>query len=98
MTWSTLPLPFASCITIAVRTGAAPSVGVVAAKVDWLLAASRMPLALVARAMVKVLTAVSAAPAPSLRVRVAVVPATATEARVPALGMLASVQGAVPAV
>ena len=99
LTRSILPLPSMSFITSvpATRTGLALSVGVVAAKEDWLPAASRMPLALVLSAIEKEPTAVSAAPAPSVIVSVALAAATATEARLPPLGTLASVQGAVPA-
>ena len=52
--------------------GVAWSVGVVAAKLDWLPALSRMPVALAASATLKVPTAVLAAAAPSVMVRVAV--------------------------
>ena len=93
-----MPFAFASFITIAVRTGAAPSAGAVAPKLDWLPAASRIPVALVASATVKLPTAVFAAPAPSVIVSVAVVVATATLASVPPLGTFASVHGAFPAV
>ena len=71
------------------------SVGAVEAREDWLPAASWMPVALAARTTLKVPTAVLAAPAPSLIVRVAVVPAVETAASVPALGMLVSVHGVV---
>ena len=57
-----------------------------------------MPVALVVSAIVKAPTAVSGAPAPSLIVSVAVAVETLTEARLPPLGTLASVHGAVPAV
>ena len=93
-----MPFAFTSFITIAVRTGAAPSAGAVAAKLERLAAASRIPVALVASATVKLPTAVFAAPAPSVIVSVAVVPATATLASVPPLGTFASVHGAFPAV
>jgi hypothetical protein len=82
----------------ATRTGLALSVGAVAAKEERLPAASRIPLALLASATVKAPTAVSGAPAPSVIVSVALPAATATEANVPPLGVLASVQGAVAAV
>ena len=72
--------------------------GAVAAKLERLPAASRIPVALVASATVKLPTAVFCAPAPSVIVSVAVVVATATLASVPALGVFASVHGAVPAV
>ena len=62
---------------------------------DWLPAASRIPVALAARATVKVPTAVFAAPAPSAIVRVATAPAVATLDSVPPLGTFASVHGAV---
>ena len=97
-TLSTLPFTSASFITMVVSTGAAPSVGAVDAHDNRLPDASRMPPALVARETVNVPTAVLAAPAPSLRLRVAVEPETATDARVPAEGTLASAQGVVPAV
>ena len=93
--WSILPLPSVSFIASvpATRTGLALSVGLVVVKLAWLPAASRMPVALVASAIVKLLTAVSGAPAPSVIVRVAAVPEVVTEARLPALGTLLSVQG-----
>ena len=69
--------------------GVAWSAGVVAAKLDWLPALSRMPVALAASATLKVPTAVlAAAAAPSLRVRVAVAPVVVTLARLPPLGTL----------
>ena len=73
----------------------APSVGAAAANEDWLPAASRMPVALAARATVNVPTAVFAAPAPSVIVSVAPAPEVATLASVPPLGTFASVHGAV---
>ena len=96
--WSTFPLPFTSFITIAVSTGAMPSLGAVAAKLARFPAGSRIPAALLARVTVNEPTVVSTAPAPSDTVSVAVEPATATLASVPPLGTFASVQGAVPAV
>ena len=79
------------------RTGAIPSVGAVAAKKERLPAGSRMPFAFVASATVKLPTVVLIAPAPSATMSVAVDPPTATPDRVPPLGTLARVQGAVPA-
>src|SRR4051794_30072469 len=54
-----------------------------------------MPVAFVARAIVKDPTAVSAAPAPSASVSVATAPLVPTELRDPPLGTPASVHGAV---
>ncbi len=71
------------------------SVGAVAAKVAWLPAASRIPVALAASATVKLPTAVSAAPAPSVSVSVATAPEVETLASVPPLGTFASVHGTV---
>ncbi len=94
-------LPFASTSRMssvpATSTGRAASAGVLAANEERLPAASRMPVAEVASATLKEPTAVSGAPAPSAIVRVAVVPDTDTEERVPPEGTLESVQGAVPA-
>src|SRR3954469_12686816 len=63
---------------IVTGTGLAPSAGAPAANDARLAAASRTPAALVARATVIDPTAVSAAPVPSVRVRVAVADDTAT--------------------
>ena len=81
----------------AIRIGLAPSVGVVVVKLAWLPAASRMPVVLLASAIVKLLTAVSGAPAPSVMVSVAVALLTLTLARLPPEGTFVSVQGVVPA-
>jgi hypothetical protein len=61
-TWSTLPFALLSSIVIVTSTGLAPSVGADAANDDRFEAASRIPVALVARATVKLPTDVSAAP------------------------------------
>ncbi len=90
VTRSTLPFALVSSIVIDTSAGLAPSVGAAAANDDWLPAASRMPVALVASATVKLLTAVSAAPAPSAIVSVATAPAVDTLVSEPALGTLAS--------
>ena len=98
-TRSTLPFAVTSCMTSmpATRTGLAPSAGPVAANEERLPAASRIPVALVARATVKEPTAVSGAPAPSVIVSVATADETETEASVPPEGTFASVHGVVPA-
>ena len=95
MTRSILPLAFVSSIVIETSTGLAPSAGAVAAMEARLAAASRMPVAFVASATVKLPAAVSGAPAPSASVSVATAPEVETLDSVPPLGTLASVQGAV---
>ena len=97
VTWSILPLALTSFITIDSRPGLALSSGAVVANEAVLPAASLTPRALPAIATVIDPTVVSATPAPSVIVSVAVVVATATDASVPPDGVPASVHGAVPA-
>src|SRR5256885_863896 len=89
---SLCPLPGASVMVT--MTGPALSAGAVAANEGGFPAASRMPLALVARATVKLPTAVSTAPAPSAMVSVATDPLVDTEPSVPPDGTLESAHGA----
>ena len=98
VTSSTLPLPLMSCMTIDNRIGAALSSGAVVVNEARLPAASRTPAALAAMATVKDPTVVSAAPAPSVMVSVAVVVTTAAEASVPPEGTAVRVHGVTPAV
>ena len=98
MTWSTLPLALASSMLSVTNTGLAPSVGAVDAHNVRLAAASRIPAALAANVILNDPSAVVAAPAPSLSVRVAVLPDADTEASVAPEGAAASVHGTVPAV
>src|SRR4051812_48064019 len=91
--WSTLPLPSRSLITMVRRTGLALSRGALVANQLRLPAESWMSPEVGANARVKALTLVSGAPAPSVMVSVAVVVATDTDARVPPDGMPVRVHG-----
>ena len=97
MTWSTLPLVSVSNICLDVATGGARSAGAVAVNVAAWLAPSRIPAASAANATVNEPKEVFAGPPPSARVRVAVLPLTATDASVPPEGTATRVQGVVPA-
>src|SRR4051794_31378468 len=79
-------------------TGLGPAGGGVGAPEGGVGETGRMPPALGGRVMVNDPTAVVAAPAPSLRVSVAVAPDTATDARVSVEGAEVSVHPVVPAV
>lgn len=95
---SAIPALLVLLVITSVGTGPALSAGAVAANEDRLPLASRIPVAVAARATVRLPTVVSAAPVPSVMVKVARVPATATDASVPPDGTPLSVHGALPAV
>ena len=89
------PALFAEAIEVG--TGPAPSAGALGAELA-LPAASRIPFPFAASPIVNEPTAVSFAPLPSFKFRVAVDPETVTDASVPPDGTLLSVHGLMPAV